>query len=332
MGAVVAAAGVLGVSGAPAAAQGPRAKVDAVFTTQTPGTSSGRLEHGDFVDPANPGGKPHGVRSVVLQLAEGARWDTDAIPQCSASDVALMASGPSGCPPETRIGQGPVVVDTGFEGSNRNLEFDFTAFNADDGMILVGRERQSGGHIVVRGTISGGRLEIQFPPAPGTPPEGGALKQERIVFFERSEVRDGRRRAYLTTPPTCPASGEWVNRLTYTYGDGVSETVESRSPCVASRDGGSQGAPSRLSRLRVSGVPLRRCTSRAFRARIRVTGGAGVRARVYVDGRKIAEEADRSFRQRVGVDGLRSGVHRLTVKATDANGGRATRRVRFRRC
>ncbi len=325
LGSAIAATAVLAVVGAPAAAQTPRAKVDAIFTSQTPGTSTGRLENGDFVDPANPGGKPHGVRSVVLELAGGARWDTDAIPQCSASDAALTASGPAACPAETKVGQGPVVVDTGFEGSNRNVEFDFSAFNEDDGMILVGREKQSGGHLVVHATISGGRLEIQFPPAPGTPPEGGALKTERIVFFERSEVRDGQRRAYLTTPPTCPASGVWVNRLTYTFGDGVSETVESASSCVAQR------SPSL--RLRVSGVPQRRCVARTFRARIRVNGGATQpRVWLYLDGSRLAVQDDRSFRQHVSVAGLRSGRHRLTVKVRGPNGERLTHRARFRRC
>ena len=148
---------------APAAAQAPRAKVEAVFSTQSPGASAGRVENGDFIDPENPGGKPHAVQSVVLELAPGAVWNTDAIPQCSASDAQLMAAGPSACPAETKVGQGPVVVDTGFPGNNRNLNFDFTAFNAKDGLILLGREHQSGSHIVVRGTISGGRLEIHFP-------------------------------------------------------------------------------------------------------------------------------------------------------------------------
>lgn len=324
---VLAAAAATIVPSAAANAQGPRAKVDAVFSTQSPGASAGRTEYGDFVDPANPGGKPHAAKSVVLELASGARWDTDAIPQCTASDAELMVAGPAACPADTKVGQGPVVVDTGFEGSNRNLDIDFTAFNEDDGMILVGREKQSGGYLAVHGSISGGRLEIQFPPVPGTPPDGGALKTERIVFFERSEVRGGERHAYLTTPPSCPPSGTWVNKLTYTYADGVSQTVESVSPCVSAAQPGTL-------RLRLGGLPGRgSCVSRAFSVRVKLTGSAtGRRAWIFVDGRRIAKRTDSSFEHAIDVAGLRSGRHRLTVKAKGANGERATRRVRFSRC
>src|SRR4051812_27794005 len=82
---------------------GLRAQVQAVFPTETPGASSGRTENGDFVDPAVPGGKPHSVKRVVLELAPGARFDTTAIPQCSATDAELMLQGPTACPANTQV-------------------------------------------------------------------------------------------------------------------------------------------------------------------------------------------------------------------------------------
>jgi hypothetical protein len=38
-------------------------------------------------------------------------------------------------------------------------------------------------------------------------------------------------RSYITTPPTCPRRRYWVNQVTFTYFDGVTQTVETRSPC-----------------------------------------------------------------------------------------------------
>lgn len=233
IGTVSAVGAMLAAAGTVLAGEPPRAHVDALFTTETPGVSSGRTENGDFRDPANPSGKPHAARRVVLQLARGARFDTSAIPRCYASDGQLMAEGSAACPRGTKVGQGPVTVDTGFPGPGRFLEFDFDAFNADRSLILLGRERGTGAQIVVRGAISGGRLQIDFPMAPGTPPEGAALRTERILFFERHGRRHGHVIPYLKTPPTCPHSHRWVNRLTYTYGDGVTQTVTSRSPCIA---------------------------------------------------------------------------------------------------
>jgi hypothetical protein len=41
--------------------------------------------------------------------------------------------------------------------------------------------------------------------------------------------RNGRN--YITTPPACPPSGTWTNRVGFTYFDGVTQTVESGSAC-----------------------------------------------------------------------------------------------------
>jgi hypothetical protein len=324
----LAAAGLAGSQVAGGQTATPRVKVTAVFTTQTPGASSGRTEFGDFVDPDNPEGKPHAAQRVVLKLAEGARFNTAAIPRCAANDAALMTSGPSACPENTRVGQGPVVVDTGVDGPTRLVPVEFTAFNAQDALILVGKLSEDGGYIAIRGVVDDDTLTIDFPPIPGSPPEGGALKSERIVFSERSDAATGA--AYLRTPPACPASGQWVNTLTYTYRDGVTEAVTSASPCQQKSGNGGQKAKLRID---VRGLP-KGCARRDFTARVRVRRAASLRRlRVSVDHHRVALTTKRRVRRRIDVDGLRRrGRHLVKVYAASRDGRTARKRVYFRTC
>ena len=171
-------------------------------------------------------------------------------------------------------------------------------------------------------------LMINFPPAPGTPPEGAALKRERIVFFERS----GPRGAYLTTPPTCPGTGQWVNTLTYTYRDGVTQQVTSPSPCIAPSHRTTAEPRRPPLRVAIRGVP-RRCARRTLAARIRVTGGARLaRVRLSVDHHRIRASHKRRIAVRLRVRRLRRGRHLLKAVASDTSGARAVGRTHFRRC
>jgi hypothetical protein len=45
-------------------------------------------------------------------------------------------------------------------------------------------------------------------------------------------VRDGQRRAFLTTPRHCPARGYWVNRVRFSYRDGTVQVESTRNPCT----------------------------------------------------------------------------------------------------
>ena len=315
---------------AAAAAEPPRQTYSDRFTTEFPGASAGRTFPIDYVNPRDPEGKPHAFSHLHLELAEGARFDTSAIPHCDASDAQITAQGPSACPPESKVGDDDTLVDTGFPGPGRYFTSDFVSFNNKDELILLATVRENGARVVLRGRIGRNTLDIEVPMLPGTPPEGGAAKRQRGRFDPRSSVRDGRRANYLTTPPTCPASGFWVNRITYTYRDGVTQTASSTSLCVrrgARRD-------NRRPSIRMLGVPRRRCTNRAFRVRVRIAERwSGLRrAALYLDGRRIHHTSRRRFSRRIAARSLRRGRHRLTVRAVDRAGnvGRATRR--FRRC
>ena len=153
------------VQGAPVAAQeAPRQQVSDTFTTTEPGASAGRRFEVDFMKPGDPQAKPPAVSRVELALHPGSRFDTAAIPRCEAGDAELQIAGEGACPRGSRLGQNVVVVDTGFSGPGRFVTTDFTFFNAEDELILLGTERSSGARVVLRGQIRDNTLTIDVPP------------------------------------------------------------------------------------------------------------------------------------------------------------------------
>lgn len=315
------------VAGA-ASAQAPRQSYSDVFTTDVPGAATGRTYAIDYFDPDSPGGKPHAFSHLKVELAEGARFDTSALPYCQASDAQLIAQGPGACPAETKVGVDETVVDTGFAGPGRFFTVDFNFFNNRDELVLLATVRENGARVVVRGQIGERTLDIENPMVPGTPPDGGAAKSQRGRFEPRATVVDGGQSNYLTTPPTCPASGHWVNRVTYTYRDGVEQTAQSKSPCRRPAGRADERAP----RIRAFGIP-RRCATRSFRAHVRVTDDSRLRSvRVLLDGRAIATSPHRRVGAGVPAGRLRAGHHTIGAVATDAAGNRAERTYGFRRC
>ena len=325
-GAVLAAIGALGLAGeARAQSEPPRQTYSERFTTDVPGASSGRTYSIDYFRPGDPDAKPHAFAHLRVELAEGARFDTGAIPQCRATDAELMAAGANACPPESRVGSDETVVDTGVPGPGRYFTTDFAFFNNAGELVLLATAREYGARVVVRGKIGERTLDIENPMIPGTPPDGAAARSQRGVFEPRSSVRDGRQANYITTPPACPPSGYWVNRIHYTYRDGVEQTVASRSPCRRTAD-------TRAPAIRAKGIP-RRCARRTFRAHVRVADESRLRiVRVRLDGRAVATSPHRRVGVNVPAARLRAGRHTLTVAAADTAGNRGERSFRFRRC
>lgn len=296
-----------------------------VFTTTTPGASTGRNYTIEWFNPEDPEGKPYAFSHLQVQLADGARFDTSAIPQCKASDAELMAGGESACPAGSRVATDTTLIDSGFPGPSRYYNIDFAFFNNEHELILLSTVRESGTRVVLRGDVGTNTIDVEVPtPLPGTPPDGGAAKLQR---GEWKALSSGGRN-YITTPPTCPRTGYWVNRVTYTYRDGVIQTAESRSPCerqMAPRD-------RRPPRVRAAGIP-RSCAGQSFRARLRILDASPLRAvRVRLDGRRIASTTRKQLAVRVPAHRIDRGRHTLAVTAVDAAGNRADRRFRFNRC
>ena len=335
-GAAILAAGTAGVPPANAQSEAPRQTYSERFTTDQPGALTGRSYAIDWVNPANPDGKPHSFSHLHVELAPGARFDTSAIPQCRASDAELMVAGASACPRDSVVADEETVVDTGFPGSGRFVNSDLTFFNNRNELVILATVRENGARVVLRGQVGVNTIDLDVPPLPGTPPDGGATKRQRGTWYARSSVRDRRQVNYLTTPATCPSSGFWVNRLTYTYRDGVTQTVASRAPCRAAG-----GAAPRVS-LRFLLRPSRSAATFNRRRQVSITveprGGSlrGVRASLQRGGRTFAVTSFARLDRRRGVRLFRRrtltpGVYTLVLSGRDAAGRavRATARMRF---
>jgi len=208
-----------------------------LLTSSQPGSSSGWHFEVDYVNPLDSEEKPPAVRRVVTRLANGASFDTSVPARCSASDAQLMAQGGSACPADSKVGEGYIRLDTGLAGPGRFIEADVTFFNSATDVIFLSTERESGTRVVTRSTIDGGSTVSMAPLLPGAPPDGTAIDIARVELLPISRTVDGELRSYVSTPPGCPASGEWAHSIEFTYADGVTQTVDSASPCSVATGG-----------------------------------------------------------------------------------------------
>jgi hypothetical protein len=197
------------------------------FTTRTPSHVTGLRVSIDYVHPDDPDAKPHAVQEVVEVLARGARFDTSVPKRCTASDAQLVASGEAACPAASKVGEGAITIDTGFPEPNRFIEADIAFLNNRDQLIFLSTERETGARVVSRSSVSRRKLTSTAPPLPGTPPDGGAI--DTVEANIEPIKKHGR--PYIRTPSECPDSGRWINKIHFTYRDGVSQTVKTANPC-----------------------------------------------------------------------------------------------------
>lgn len=298
------------------------------LTTTQPGAAVGGTQQIHIRNPDDPNAKPYTIQTIVFRLAPGTVIDTDALPQCKASDAELMAQGGSACPASTRVNTGLVRSDTGSTAIfPRFVNSDVQNFNNQDELIGVADTREIPNRNVTHARISGNTITFNVPDSPGMGPPDNYSALTDLTVISPALVRDGR--VYTRTPPTCPASGFWDGSILFIYKDGVRQTVQTRAPCKGS------GVNRRLDRtrprIRLSGVPSRkRCARASFRAGVRVADHSGLRRiAVYLDGRLIRNTRRTRFGVRVRT---RRGHHRLTVLARDGAGNRARSSRVFRRC
>ena len=177
------AAGVFACTAAGAAAQSPAVVTyDDTFTTTAPGTPTGRDFIDTFTNADDANAKPPPVSHFHLQLPHGARFDTGAIAQCTASDAELMADGAAACPEESHVGGEVFLADTGFPEPNRHITADAVFINEKDGLISVGTDRSTGARVVSHGTVTPHGEDLDVPLLPGTPPDGATDVREDAHF------------------------------------------------------------------------------------------------------------------------------------------------------
>ena len=204
------------------------------LTEKRPNAGTSELFVFDYTNPDEPEAKPPAVRRVVTILPRGARYDTSAPEQCTASDAELMAQGGAACPAGSAIGGGVITVDTGAPGEGRYVTADVEFFNNADEFIYVNTVRGTGARTIIRAAVEDRKTITNADMLPGTPPDGGAID---TVDIHVDNVASGGRN-YITTPPVCrgrKGDRHWTTRVAFTYADGVTQTVPTHTPCSGRR-------------------------------------------------------------------------------------------------
>jgi hypothetical protein len=226
----LACATLAGAGAGAAHADAPRQTASLTYTTTAPGAPTGLVLAAEFQNPEDPSTKPHAVASLVVHRPAGGVIDTTVPPQCKASNAELMAFGPSACPAASLVGRAVAVSDTGGQDPfPRYTRTDISQFNNQDEIVAVGENEHLPLRPVDRTKIEGDRTTTNFPAIPGVPPPDPFTPLKTLRFTMPPYVSEGR--AYNRTPPTCPRAGYWTMTLEFTYRDGVTQSVESRSPC-----------------------------------------------------------------------------------------------------
>lgn len=214
-----------------AAATGARQTGSFTYTSTTPQAATGTVASFQFQNPDNPSEKPYAVASMAVHAPPGTIVDTNVRPQCQASDAQLLAEGSTACPAETKVGGGTAVSDTGGGGpSPRYSQATVSDFNGQNEIIGFAQANDVAFiRSVDHTTFQGDTSTTVFPVFPGLPPpEPYTPLQSLQIYFPPFE-HDGR--AYIRTAPTCPPIGYWTITTDFTYHDGVTQSIESHSPC-----------------------------------------------------------------------------------------------------
>src|SRR4051812_730456 len=144
------------VAALPAAAQaGPRADYKQMFSTPVPGASTGTDTQILYKHPDDPNAKPIPVRREVFTFPEGTRYDDTVVAVCKASEAEVELRGPAACPPESWMGGGLGDTSmTGFPGAGET-ELLVDGWNDGSGLLLLGRDKQSGVGFATRARRNG---------------------------------------------------------------------------------------------------------------------------------------------------------------------------------
>jgi hypothetical protein len=294
-----------------APASGPRETVDITVTTTAPATSAGLTYAAAYHAAGDPGGDPQALRRIAVLAPAGTRVDTTVPDRCAASDQQLELMGDAACPPGSRVGSGQVTVKVlGGPPST----YPTSVFNADHAQLELVKSGDRG-IAVARSTIDeNGNIDGEVPTCitGGTAPSGCPFDQSALISQKlTTEALAAGSRAYLRTPPSCPASGSWETRVLLTYADGVTDAVTPQQPCAAAAGGGTRRACAsrRVVRLRHLGR-LRSAT-------------ATVRGR-----RRHLDPA----RPAIDLRGLPPGVYTVRIVARTVAGRRIALTRRYRTC
>jgi hypothetical protein len=211
--------------------------------------------------------KPSPIRGAEIAAPPGTRFDAAARESCQATDAELMAFGRAACPAGSRVGGGKLVAITGFGAPFDPFFTDVTLFNTGAGVIELVQQQGTDQTLAIdRATLRENVYTSHPPRTPGGPPDGETAV--RSIDFTFDAPAPGAR-AFITTPTSCPADGQWRATGRFTF-DSVVDDAQSSTPCAPSEP------PSRRThspnppqpRLQVAPRRVRRGHSRRFRLRL----------------------------------------------------------------
>jgi hypothetical protein len=222
------------------------------FTSRRPARATGALLQA-VVHRSSPNAKPSPLRSEVLDLPRGARFDGGAVLACHATDKQIDLLGPAACPHASEVGFGTLQAAMGSPLDPETA--DVTIFNWGQGTIEVVTVPGTNVTLAIdRGNFTGpGELTNHPPRAPGGPPDFETSVS--AVDFTYSNVGNGHGRSFITTPPSCPRSHLWISRIAYSTADGRSYHATSATPCVSPRRADRHRAHRRRARPLKPGPP-----------------------------------------------------------------------------
>jgi len=227
----VAIGAIVGTGSAAQEASAGRVALRFQLTFHRPASATGAVLH--IVYPNDgPGGKPKPVREGVYAFPAGTKIDERALPVCAASDAQFDLLGFSACLPSTALGGGGITVDTGLGAPVDPFALDDRYFHGPGELITVFVAHGTPGPVlqVNRLKIEGSTI-IDLPSLPPGYPPGTDTVAKQVDQAIALASSGGR--AFMTTPPTCPPTGNWISRLTITYQDGTVDSETSATPCDA---------------------------------------------------------------------------------------------------
>lgn len=228
---LVSALALLGLATVAIAATRDEHKFKMAFTATKPNKATGLTFTTDrYAYEAPPPGQPVELRvtKTVFTLHKGAKLKTGVVPACSKAK--LEDRGAAGCP-KSDIGGGSATVITGVSSLDPVKE-DVKLFAKKNGILayLTGLQTQ-----VIELSVDGRTITAKVPRiclGGGTPeegcPNGEAVLKKLKTKVDKVKTSKGK---LVTTPPSCPASGNWKNKVKYTYSNGDTETKTATSRC-----------------------------------------------------------------------------------------------------
>ena len=200
--------------------------VGLTFSSATPGSPSGLDVSAAWSDPGGVNGVPKAVTKMEFVGHPGTKFDTFALPQCRASDEDIANLSIRACPRSSKIGS---VKGDGLIVTGNPFNTVATLFNARRKIIVIVRLVDDGRLITYfRDDVRGGSVAVNL-----KIPGGVALTKFEAHVPRHFRRYKGKRRAYMRTPPTCPASRVWTTKTIFTYRDGTTQQSAVTTPCKA---------------------------------------------------------------------------------------------------